>query len=261
MSPLHSALLVGVTVLNVVSYVEALNVSVPIEPPADAQPLPPTLLSFSIEQDRWPDWTGVSSRNNFTYNALSNYAALTGQPPNLRVGADSEDHTFWSPTETLDKDSFPTPNTITPYPEATQITVGDSYYDLSRYLPPGTHMVWGVNLASNNTTNAVNMAKAIAGSFDNADVKAAGIVLDRIEVGNEPDLYVSHKLRPKGWTVENYVKEWTNIAGHVVQALNLSDRTASVTLQGAAFANQGFTPRQIYNLSILQTVPGQAISV
>ena len=249
-------------VLNLVGcYVSAVDVSLPIDAPEDSEPLSSTLVSFSLEQDRWPDWTGVDARNDFTYNALMNYAALTGQPPDIRVGANSEDHTTWSPTETLNDDIYPPPNTITPYPEATHITVGNDYYTLSRYLPRGTHMVWGVNLGANNATNAVSMAKAVAASFQSPDVKAADIVLDRIEVGNEPDLYTHNGLRPKNWTVNDYVREWTASAGPVVEALGISGRNESITLQGLAFANQGFTPRKVYNLSILDSAPGRAISM
>lgn len=254
--------LVVATILQLVGcYVSALNVSVPLTPPIDSQPLSPTLLSFSIEEDRWPDWTGVQARNNFTHNALMNYAALTGKPPNIRVGANSVDHTNWFPTETLNDDVFPTPDTLAPYPEATRITVGDAFYQLSRYLPHGTHMVWGVNLGANNSTNAVNMAKAIARSFGSPAVNASGIVLDRIEVGNEPDLYRNNGLRASNWTVNDYVREWRASADPVVKALGINGRNGSVTLQGAAFANQGFTPRQVYNLSILESDAGRAISV
>ncbi|RDX48499.1 glycoside hydrolase family 79 protein [Lentinus brumalis] len=257
-----SSLLVASVVLHLVGcYVSAVNVSLPIDAPPDSEPLSPTLVSFSLEQDRWPEWTGVEARNNFTYNALMNYATLTGQPPDIRVGANSEDHTTWSPTVTLNDDDYPPPDDITPYPEATQITVGNDYYQLSRYLPRGTRMVWGVNLGANNATNAVNMANAVLSSFQSSAVKAAGIVLDRIEVGNEPDLYTHNGLRPKNWTVNDYVREWTASAGPVVQALGISGRNGSIALQGFAFANQGFTPRKVYNLSILDSAPGRAISV
>lgn len=79
----------------------AINVTLPATAPDNSRPLASTLLSFSIEQDRWPDWTGVSSRNQFTFNALQNLARLTGTPPKIRVGADSEDHTVWSPSVTV----------------------------------------------------------------------------------------------------------------------------------------------------------------
>lgn len=81
--------------------VTAVNVSIPVVAPTKSQPLASTLLSFSIEQDNWPDWSGIDARNEFTYSALQNFARLTGQPPKLRVGADSEDHTVWSPTVTV----------------------------------------------------------------------------------------------------------------------------------------------------------------
>ncbi len=244
----------------VASYVSALNVTVPTALPAHAQPLSQTLVSFSIEQDRWPDWTGIDAQNNFTHTALSNYAALTGKPPDIRVGANSVDHSFWSPTETMNEDVFPTPDVITPYPEATQIVVGSDFYKLSPYLPKGTHMVWGVNLGANNATNAVNMAKAIAASYSDPDVQAAGVVLDRIEVGNEPDLYRHNGLRPHNYTVKQYVAEWETSAAAVVQAMGMGSKGSHVKIQGAAFANQGFTPRQIFGLGILDSVAGKTIS-
>lgn len=77
------------------------SVDVPIQVPSNSAPLASTLLSFSIEQDRWPDWSGIDERNEFTYSALETYANLTGQPPKIRVGGDSEDNTAWSPTVTV----------------------------------------------------------------------------------------------------------------------------------------------------------------
>ncbi|EMD41170.1 glycoside hydrolase family 79 protein [Gelatoporia subvermispora B] len=242
------------------SYAGAVNVSVPIFAPNTSQSLAPTVLSFSIEQDRWPDWAGVSSRNDFTFNALRNFEALTGQPPNIRVGADSEDHTVWSPTVTINEDLFPTSNSITPYPEATSITVGNGYYALSRFLPPGTRMVWGINFGLDNVTNAVNMANAIVGAFRTSAVRNSGVILQRLEVGNEADLYKNNGLRPSNWTVEEYVPDWESIAGPVVEAAGITSNTGPVTMQGAAFAGQGFTPREIFSLGILESEAGKTIT-
>lgn len=86
------------------------NVSVSVVLPAHAPPsahaLASTLLSFSIEQDRWPDWAGTDARNAFTHSALATYANLTGRPPKLRVGADSEDRTVWAPSITVRRASI-----------------------------------------------------------------------------------------------------------------------------------------------------------
>ena len=53
------------------------------------------------DDDRTADWTGTGERNEFTFQALTNLQQLTGQPPKIRVGANSEDHTVWSPTVTV----------------------------------------------------------------------------------------------------------------------------------------------------------------
>lgn len=93
--------ILNLLLLGSLTLASAINVSLPSNTPSNAQPLLQTLISFSIEQDRWPDWTGINSRNPFTYQALKNLADLTGVPPKIRVGADSEDHTVWSPTVTV----------------------------------------------------------------------------------------------------------------------------------------------------------------
>lgn len=83
----------------------------------------------------------------------------------------------------INEDEFPPPNTITPYPEATHIAVGNEYYTLSKWLPSGTHMTWGVNLGLDNATNALNMARAILNAFSTPAVKQSGVVLDLVEIG------------------------------------------------------------------------------
>ncbi|OBZ65454.1 Beta-glucuronidase [Grifola frondosa] len=208
-----------------------------LRPPHSTRQLPAalsTLLSFSIEQDRWPDWTGTDQRNQFTFAALQNFAQLTGTPPKIRVGANSEDHNPCGPQPSRSSPTRSPRQLDHPYPEATSITVGDAYYSLSRFLPSGTHMVWGVNLGLDNVTNAVNMAKAIVGAFASAAVRASGVVLDRIEVGNEADLYKDNGLRPSNWTVSEYVADWISVAGPVAEAAGISGRNGPVTLQGAA---------------------------
>ena len=238
----------------------AVNVSLPLLAPSNSQPLSRTLLSLSIEQDRWPDWTGIQERNQFTYNALQNLAELTGQPPKLRVGADSEDNTFWSPIATIIEDTFPPPTAASPYPEATNITVNDTYYTLSRFLPEGTHFIWGVNFGADNVTNAINMARAIFRAFSDDAVKSAGVVLDRLEIGNEPDFYNITGHRTGDYTVEDYVSQWEPFAGAVVDAVGIRGNTSAVTLQGAAFAIPLFPVAEIFRLGILNSTAGKAIS-
>ncbi len=65
--------------------------------PSNAVYLPPTLLSFSIEQDRWTNWSGIAARNTFFFNVLDNLRIKTGSPPHIRIGANSEDRTIFDP--------------------------------------------------------------------------------------------------------------------------------------------------------------------
>ena len=73
------------------------SVTVPVAAPSTAPKISQSLVSFSIEQDRWTDWAGTTSRNQFFFNTLDNLRQLTGIPPQIRIGADSEDRTNFNP--------------------------------------------------------------------------------------------------------------------------------------------------------------------
>ncbi|KAI0763458.1 glycoside hydrolase family 79 protein [Trametes elegans] len=236
-------------------------VSIPTSAPSHSQQLSPTLFSLSIEQDRWPEWAGIDARNEFTYNALQNYAALTGEPPSIRIGGDSADHTFWSPSVDFNQATFPPPTPQTPYPEATRVLVGDGFYTLARFLPRGTRTIWGLNLGADDATNAADTARAIVRAFRSPRVAASGVALVRLEVGNEPDIYNFTGLRPGDWTPALYVEQWTESAGAVVNGADIRGRDGAVSLQGASFGTKQFTPREVFDLGLLDSAPGKAVSI
>ncbi len=84
------------------------------------------LVSFSIEMDRWDNFAGsaVGSPNEYTNQILNNLAALTGQQPSVRVGANSEDNGYINSSIELIGTTFPAPTDIVPYPEASIIDIG-----------------------------------------------------------------------------------------------------------------------------------------
>ena len=127
-------------------------------------------------------------------------------------------------TETI----FPDVTTINPYPEATNITVGDAYYEAAKFLPQGmnsfhffffslswlhvsidtdTHVIWGLNLGQYNLSAAFLEAKALVKAFESSSIKNAGVVLEAIEIGNEADLYSHNGARSKDFTSREYVAE------------------------------------------------------
>jgi len=70
-----------------------------------------------------------------------------------------------------------------------------------------THVVWGINFGQNNLTAAFMEARAMVEAFDSPVIKDRGIVLDAIEIGNEPDLYPGNGHRPGNYTSTQYVNE------------------------------------------------------
>ena len=154
-------------------------------------------------------------------------------------------------------------------------------------------MTWGINLGLDNATNALNLANSILKAFSSAAVQSAQVFLDLLEIGqfspswrcapvpctitgiltllttgNEADLYSTNGLRPANWDVEDYVPDWINISTPVANAIkshplrkrDSSEGQGPVAIQGAAFAGQGFTPREIFALGILDSTPGELIT-
>ncbi|PPQ75253.1 hypothetical protein CVT24_007431 [Panaeolus cyanescens] len=261
MTPLAA---VCIFIFSTIGFVDSLVVSISDSSPSGAITLSPSLLSFSIEQDRWTDWVGATQRNDFFFNTLDNLAMLTGEPPQIRIGANSEDHTNFGANIPFSQAIFPSITPTVPYPEATNITVGDGYYQTAKFLPPNTHVIWGLNLGQNNLTSAFLNVKSLIKGFSAPSIRDAGIVLDAIEIGNEPDLYSNNGARSKSYTSAQYVEEWTTFASNVTAAAKL---TAGSRPQfwGAAFAgsshsNSGFSPQAIFSEGILVSAPGKLIS-
>ncbi|KDQ53124.1 glycoside hydrolase family 79 protein [Jaapia argillacea MUCL 33604] len=241
----------------------AFYVPVPVVAPAGAPIISPSLISFSIEQDRWPEWVGTTTPNQYFYNLLDNLNILSGSYPWIRIGANSEDHTKYDPSVEYNVDITPAVTPTVPYPEATNITVGPAYYTLAANLPPSTHVWWGVNLGQYNLSSAYYESMAMMSAFASPAITSKGITLDFIEVGNEADLYSSNGARNSSWNPAEYVSEWTQFAGNVSAANNLYSLT-NPKLIGGAFANSaynasGFSPEAIFDLGILDTAPGSLI--
>jgi hypothetical protein len=96
-SPWRVKLLTLILIWTPIS-VQGITVTVPLTAPASAPLLSRSLVSFSIEQDRWGDWVGQGAGNPFFFNTLDNLKQLTGEPARIRIGADSEDRTNFNPS-------------------------------------------------------------------------------------------------------------------------------------------------------------------
>ncbi|KAG7092119.1 hypothetical protein E1B28_008493 [Marasmius oreades] len=150
-----------------------------------------------------------------------------------------------------------------PYPEASSVVVGDAYYKTARFLPPNTHVSWGVNFGQNNITATFLQAQSIAKAFSSREITNAGIKLDFIEIGNEADLFRSNGFRSPNYSVSEYVPEWIAFAKNISAAAKISSKSHTKFL-GGGFAGAGstvnFTARAIIDLGILSSEPGSHIT-
>ncbi|KAJ7216001.1 glycoside hydrolase family 79 protein [Mycena pura] len=248
------------------------SVSIPITA-GSAAAVTGNLLSLSIEQDRWLDWSGNATQNTFFFNCLDNIVQITGLAPLIRIGANSEDHTNFDPNVTGVQDQFPPPTTTVPYPEATSIVAGPGFYQVIRlvdvqfalWLIPvfsGTGVTWGVNFGGANLTAVFLETQAIVKAFASSAFTQKGITLDNLELGNEADLYSGNGLRASTYNVQQYTPQWITYATNLTNTAKLS--SSKTRIWAGAFAESshsttGFSPQGIFANGILNSVPGAFI--
>ncbi|KAN0138028.1 glycoside hydrolase family 79 protein [Lactarius tabidus] len=185
------------------------TVTVPLTAPSSAKALSRTLVSFSLEPDRWVDWIGQGTRNSFFFNILDNLNGLSGEPPRIRIGGNSEDLTVFDSSVQFSDGDFPDPTPNTPYPDATTNVVGDNFYQLASSLPSGTTVTWGVNFGQLDLTAASLEATAIACAFTSQPFQDSNVTLEAIEIGNEADLYTTNGDRNSSFNVQQYASQFS----------------------------------------------------
>ncbi len=93
-------------------------------------------------------------------------------------------------------------------------------------------MTWGLYLGANNLTKAILEVKSLVKAFANKEVKAAGVTLDHIELGNEPDLHRNNGLCSPNCTAADFTAEYVVIV---------------------------FSPQAVFDAGILVSDPGKFI--
>ncbi|KAJ7052496.1 glycoside hydrolase family 79 protein [Mycena amicta] len=220
------------------------------------------LLSLSIEQDRWLDWSGNTSVNSYFLNVLTNIVSITGTSPTIRIGADSEDHTNFNPS-VLVQQQFPPPTTTVPYPEASTVVAGPGFYQAAKFLPRGTRVIWGINFGGKNLTATFLETQAVITAFQSSAMQASGVILDSLELGNEADLYRNNGLRTSSYGISQWTPEWITFATNLTKTANLAN--SDVKLWGCAFAGSShsstdFSPQGAFANGLLTSQPGAFIA-
>ena len=142
-----------------------------------------------------------------------------------------------------------------PYPEASEVFIGQDWYALSQNLPSGTPFTWGINLRSLNKTESVAQAAHLADTFQGSRAsELADHPLKLLELGNEPDLYdktaVPAIVNYTSWSPLNYSMTWNDYL-HAISGVMKFGSESGTYIQTAAFAG-GETWRQFSSISALE---------
>ena len=169
---------------------------------------------------------------------------------------------------------FPAPSAMIPYPEATNIVVGDAFFSAAQYLPSSKY---SVDLHHHHGAHLLRHTSRMG--FES---RKKGIALEAVEIGNEADLYVNDGIRTQGYDEVAYVKEcvtvtlvyrkdianvpfrWVDFAGNISATLNLTAKSSphiwSASFAGSSGSTTGFSPQAIIDQGILNTFPGPFIT-
>jgi hypothetical protein len=174
----------------------------PASLPIDAsKPLHPSLGSFSIETAFFEEYIGnTTSPNQLTKDLLSNLVERTGVPAEIRIGGITADSTIWNATQEISLLNF-----IDDKGALQNTTIGPGFWDSIKLLPKGTKVILNLNLHTLNYTNTLAMAEAALKSLGPEQ-------LDLLEIGNEPDHYLS-------FTPQNYTAIWEPWAKNISETL------------------------------------------
>jgi hypothetical protein len=161
------------------------TVRVVVDPQAPLGKLPRFGLGFSTEKH-------LIGIGDFYVPENRDFSGLCRRlgPQVLRVGGTHVDHTSWSPSGAGHKDGTVSASDIQRFAKYVQSL--------------GWKVVYGVNLAHASPKESADEASCAA--------KSLGDSLLAFEIGNEPDLFVTHKDRGNGYNYNAFLAEWKQFA-------------------------------------------------
>jgi len=169
--------------------------------PTTTRPISPGFLGLSLEYFAIPSYAGTNPEqvDPVFVQLIRNLAG--GSPPQIRIGGDTTDRTWW-----------PVPDT--PTPAGVNETLTPDWIATTKALAvaTGAKLTLGINLEADSA--------AVAGT--EADQLVAGLGSSRIEaleLGNEPELYGTFDWgrsgkpgRPRGYDFADFSDDFTRIA-------------------------------------------------
>jgi hypothetical protein len=161
-----------------------------VDATAPGRVVPDDFLGLSVEWDNvrayLGDTTGHARQSVVTL--LAAFAA-EGHRPEVRIGGNSEDQSWWNPN------ALPRPAGVLHDLSAVDL---DTLADLQARV--GNRLVLGLNLVHRDAENAAQLVAAASAAIPQAGLHA-------FELGNEPDVFESDGNRPPGYDWATYLAD------------------------------------------------------
>lgn len=169
-----------------------------------SQVVSPSFAGFGIESSNLFSFTGGKSTNTLSVNLLSNLANLTGTPPHLRIGGNTQDYILYNDSY----NGYTVATNPDPIGQGSNPTdlfyIGPKFFEALSRFPANTPITYGLSLAysgSDYVDQITAMAKAAYTGISNLNLVS-------FEVGNEPDLYLENGFRSGTWGGSVYTEQW-----------------------------------------------------
>jgi hypothetical protein len=180
------------------------NVNVTIHNTAVSRPLPSGFIGLSLEYEAIPAYAGTNARaiNPVFVQLLRNISP--GQAPQLRIGGDSTDRTWW-----------PVPGMRRP--GGITYELSDRWASVAKALATAVNakFVLGINMEENNHSVSGYEAHALVSRIGRQSIQA-------LELGNEPELYgvfplyQAHghgvRLRAPNYDMTDFIREFNHVS-------------------------------------------------
>jgi len=169
--------------------------------PATGRSIPAGFLGLSLEYFAIPAYAGTDAAaiDPVFVQLIRNLAG--GDPPELRIGGDTTDRTWW-----------PVPNTPTPAGVTYTLTPGWIAVTEALATATGARLTLGINLEADSATVAAAEADQLVAGLGRGAIKA-------LELGNEPELYGKFTWgrsgkpgRPRTYDFVHFSRNFTRIS-------------------------------------------------
>ena len=169
--------------------------------PIASRPIPPGFLGLSLEYFAIPAYAGTNPAaiNPAFVQLIRNLSP--GQAPDLRIGGDTTDRTWW-----------PVPGTPTPAGVNNALTPGWIAVTKALAAATGARLTLGINLEADSATVAAAEADQLVAGLGRNQIET-------LELGNEPELYGTFTWgrsgkpgRPHDYDFAAFTKDFARIA-------------------------------------------------